>query len=129
MFYGALCDTIWVIGCIPAALAAEKPDSTSFFLTNGFIIFINMFVNILDGCSSPLLWVANGVYIADCATEKNKGFYFSYFMVYYLAAGIFGNLISAFVLEYLKQSEFFLIMAGIDLIGATVLAFMKDPII
>lgn len=98
MVLGAICDTIWVIGCIPVALATENPDSNSFFLTNGFIIFINIFVNLLGGCSTAILWVANGVYIANCATEMNKGFYISYFNGYFLIAGVFGNLISAVVL-------------------------------
>ena len=40
----------------------------------------------LDGLGNAIQWVAQGKYIADCATEKTKGFFFSYFWAYYMAS-------------------------------------------
>jgi len=45
-----------------------------------------------------LLWVAEGKYISECATETTKGFYFSYFWMFYMLSQVFGNLIAALIL-------------------------------
>ena len=41
---------------------------------------------------------SSGNYIAECATEETKGFYFAFFWAFYMGSQIFGNLIAAFVL-------------------------------
>ncbi len=104
MVIGSCCDFLWICSCIPAALSSEYPDSTSFFLSNGFIYASSSILSIVDGVGDAIQWVANGVYISDCATESKKGFYFSYFMAYYMASQVFGNLLAAFVLKYFTQS-------------------------
>jgi hypothetical protein len=99
MVIGCFCDTLYIVSCIPPALKSENPDSTSFFLTDGFIVGFSSVISVIDGIGDAIQWVANGVYISDCATESTKGFYFSYFMAYYMASQIFGSLIAAFVLK------------------------------
>jgi hypothetical protein len=44
----------------------------------------NLFISAISGFFGSLLWVAEGKYISDCATEKTKGFYFSYFWAFYM---------------------------------------------
>lgn len=41
---------------------------------------------------------AQGKYIADCATENNKGFFFGFFWACYMGSHVVGDLIYAFVL-------------------------------
>ena len=86
MVIGCFGDTLYVISCIPPALKQENPDTTSFFLTDGFIMTFSSIIAIIDGVADAIQWVANGVYISDCATERTKGFYFSYFMAYYMSS-------------------------------------------
>ena len=100
LVFGAICDTIWISFSIFPALKQENPDSKSFFLSDGFIYFTTLFASVLDGCGDAVAWVAQGKYISDCATDRTKGFYFSYFWAYYMSSQVFGNLIAAFVLKY-----------------------------
>jgi hypothetical protein len=86
MVIGCFCDTLYIVSCIPPALKSENPDSDSFFLTDGFIVGFSSVISVIDGIGDAIQWVANGVYISDCATESTKGFYFSYFMAYYMAS-------------------------------------------
>ena len=83
----------------------------------------------LDGFGDAVQWVAQGKYISDCATEKTKGFYFSYFWTYYMSSQVFGNLIAAFVLKYFKQSTFYLVMAAISSSSLIIFATLGKPIL
>jgi MFS family permease len=84
LIFGSVCDLLWMTFQIFPAYKMEYPDSTSFFLSDGFIIFINLFGSILDGFGDAVAWVAQGKYISDCATNRTKGFYFAYFWTYYM---------------------------------------------
>jgi hypothetical protein len=130
LMLGSVCDTLWILCSLPPALKAESddPDSSVFF-THGFIYFISLFASVLDGFGDAVQWVAQGKYISDCATEKTKGFYFSYFWTYYMSSQVFGNLIAAFVLKYFKQSTFFLIMAAISSTSIIIFALLQKPIL
>ena len=72
---------------------------------------------------------SSGTYISDCATERNKGFFFALFWSFYMGSQVFGNLVSAFVLGELDQRYYVLIMTIIATAAATLLFFLKKPII
>lgn len=129
LMLGSVCDTLWILCSLPPALKDENPGSDSFFYTDGFIYFISLFASVLDGFGDAVQWVAQGKYISDCATEKTKGFYFSYFWTYYMSSQVFGNLIAAFVLKYFKQSSFFLIMAAISSTSVIIFATLRKPVL
>jgi hypothetical protein len=54
------------------------------YYSEGFYMATNLFISAISGFFGSLLWVAEGKYISDCATEKTKGFYFSYFWAFYM---------------------------------------------
>jgi len=51
------------------------------------------------GIGNSLVWPAQGKYIADCANEDTKGFFYGYFWAYYMSSQVIGNLIGAAVLS------------------------------
>jgi hypothetical protein len=57
-----------------------------------------------------LLWVAQGEYVSNCASESTKGFYFGHFWALYMSAQIFGNLTGALLISKTSGIWFFLIM-------------------
>lgn len=68
------------------------------YYSETFYFVLNLIISAVSGFFGSLLWVAEGKYISDCATEKTKGFYFSYFWAFYMQSQIFGNLIAALIL-------------------------------
>lgn len=72
---------------------------------------------------------SSGTYISDCATERNKGFFFALFWAFYMGSQVFGNLIAAFVLGELDQRYYVVIMVVIATAAAVLLFFLKKPII
>jgi fucose permease len=71
------------------------------------------------------MWVAQGKYVSDSATEKSKGFYFGYFWAYYMASQVAGNLIAALVLSELSQLNFIIIMSVISFTSCLLFFFLK----
>ena len=82
---------------------------------------------IVNGFTVGVLWAAANQYIADCSSEENKGFFFSYFWAFYMTSQIIGNLIAAFVLGRLSQQQYFYIMAVISLLSIVGFTFLKKP--
>jgi MFS family permease len=70
---------------------------------------------------------ASGNYIAECATEETKGFYFAFFWSFYMGSQVIGNLIGAFVLNSLPQTTYVLIMLSICTVAVALLFFLKEP--
>lgn len=118
----------WILSQIPVALSAENPDSSSFFLSNGFIYPVSLIIACVSGFGDALQWVAHGTYIQECATEQTKGFYFAYFWSFYMFSQVIGNLIGAFVLGSFNQSMFFLIMAGIAFSSTILFVLLPKPL-
>jgi hypothetical protein len=99
MAIGAIFDAVWIICQIIPLRKSLNPGSDSLFLSDGFIYLTAMMSAVFDGLGNAIQWVAQGKYIADCATEKTKGFFFSYFWAYYMASQIVGNFIAALVIR------------------------------
>ena len=53
---------------------------------------------VMNGLTVGILWASANQYIADCSSDENKGFFFSYFWSYYMTSQILGNLAAAFLL-------------------------------
>ena len=47
------------------------------------VITVMIICSCLSGVGSSILWVANGEFIALCANETNRGFYFGMFWAIY----------------------------------------------
>jgi hypothetical protein len=54
MALGSLGDMSWILSQVPVALSAENPDNTSFFLSNGFIYPVSLFIACLSGFGDAL---------------------------------------------------------------------------
>jgi hypothetical protein len=89
---------------------------------------MNMILSAVSGFLGSLLWVAEGKYISDCATEETKGFYFSYFWAFYMQSQIFGNLIAALILGEMDQVSYFGIMAFVAFVASFSFGFLKKPL-
>jgi hypothetical protein len=50
------------------------------------MITILVAASVLSGLGQALVWVGSGEYMALCATEKSKGFYFGFFWVLYMCS-------------------------------------------
>lgn len=74
------------------------------------------------------MWVAQGKYFSDLATESSKGFYFSYFWAFYMSSQIFGNLLASYLLGSMGQSAFFFVMGLISFLSSLSFLFLKPPL-
>jgi hypothetical protein len=89
MAIGSVFDCIWVLGSLLPVLKATwnlSADETPFLLTDGFIYVAGSVTSVLSGSGEALQWVAEGKYIADCASVKTKGFFFGYFWAIYMGS-------------------------------------------
>ena len=110
---------------VPSLKIEYYQGSESYFFSEGFIFLIIIAFSFLHGLSEALLFVAQGKYIADCATERNKGFFFSYFWAFYMSSQIVGNYIAAKVLGRMTQTAYILIMTLTTVVFSIVFVFLK----
>jgi MFS family permease len=75
---------------------------------------------LINGLTVGILWAAANTFVASCASEESKGFFFGYFWSFYMTSQIFGNLIAAIVLGHYNQASYFTLMAilaGVATVG------------
>ena len=73
------------------------------------------------------MWVAQGKYISDCATEKSKGFYNGYFWAFYMCSQVIGNLIAGLILGQGGQVSYTIVMTILSLSAAISFFFLRPP--
>jgi hypothetical protein len=56
------------------------------YYSESFYSAVNLIISAVSGFLGSLLWVAEGKYISECATEETRGFYFSYFWAFYMTS-------------------------------------------
>ena len=56
------------------------------YFSESFYAALNLTISAVSGFLGSLLWVSEGKYISDCATDETKGFYFSYFWAIYMTS-------------------------------------------
>ncbi len=61
---------------------AEDP----WWLTNNFVYPMILTTSVINGFAMGFVQPASGNYVADCATEENKGFYFAFFWSFYMGS-------------------------------------------
>ena len=81
----------------------------------------------LSGLGQALISVVQGEYIALCATESTKGFYFGYFWLIYMQSQIIGNYVGAVIILKTDGPEFYMIMFAIMLVACYLYTFIKLP--
>lgn len=90
--------TLYVATFILPAYRSQNPQSTSWILNKTFIQVLIMFSAGLNGFGGAILWVAEGEYVSQCATETNKGLFNSVFWAVFSISGVIGNLMGAYVI-------------------------------
>lgn len=98
MAWGAVASIPFIVSMLIPAFKKYYPTSNAWYLSSGFTYPVILFVSIVNGLGQGAAESAQGKYIADCATESTKGFFFSYFWAFYMGSQVIGNLISAFAL-------------------------------
>ncbi len=129
MAWASLFSLPFIIGLLLPAYKSLDLNSTSFWFSNAFVYSVILFVSLLNGLGEGVSQPASGSYIANCATEHNKGFYFAFFWAFYMGSQVFGNLIAAFVLGALDQRYYVLIMLGLSIISCVLFFLLRDPVI
>ena len=93
MFLGTLCYAVYIGSFLAVEIAYGSDTKTTLIAT--FIITAAM-----NGFGAAMLWVAQGKYISQCASEENKGIFNGIFWAFYQASQVLGNVIGAFILGY-----------------------------
>lgn len=79
------------------------------------------------GFTTGLLWTSQGVYIAECATEETKGFYFGFFWTMYTFSQVVGNLVAALVLGNTDEETYFIVMTVIAGVSSIFFITLRKP--
>ena len=120
--------------CVPqmasfilASLKSEHPELQGWLYSPAIVCTVILSASLARGFGEVIMSVAQGKYIADCATESNKGFFFGYFWAIFMCSEIFGNMIAAIILGELNQTDFIITMT-VCALGATVIfVFIQKP--
>lgn len=91
------------------------------------MITILVAASVLSGLGQALVWVGSGEYMALCATEKSKGFYFGFFWVLYMCSQIFGNFLGAQTIEVASGPMFYIILGSMFLVATPMYCFLRVP--
>ena len=83
----------------------------------------------INGFGAAILWVGQGKYIADCATDENRGFFYGYFWAWFMSTQVLGNLIGALVIDKASQSVYYIVMASFAFLGWFAFFLLKKPIV
>jgi len=81
---GALCYSFWILSFLVPVYSSRNTDSTLFLFKKGFMYFLLLFSAMVNGFGASILWVAQGKYISNCATDETKAFFFSYFWGWFM---------------------------------------------
>jgi MFS family permease len=81
-----------------------------------------------NGVAAGFLWVAQGTYINNCASDSNKGFYNSIFLLCTFGfAYILGNILATYIIKLLSEVYLFIILTVLSSAVTLYLCFMKAP--
>ena len=84
----------------------------------------------LNGLGSAILWVAQGNYCANLATEKSMGFFMGMFYAIYQSSIAFGSLMGAVVFQYnYNKTVFFILMSAIATVAVVLMGLLRQPYI
>lgn len=81
--------------------------------------------SVLAGFGQAIMWVAQGEYISQCASDENKGFYIGFFWSWYMGSQIFGNLIGAILITDISGPSFFVVMTAIMFVAVACFGLLK----
>ena len=98
-------------------------------LNRNLIKAMIIITSVIIGAGASILWVAEGKYFSNCASDENKGFFTSFFWSFNMASTVIGNIIAGLVLKHkAKESSLFIAFGVCSTIGSLLLLFLKKPI-
>jgi len=124
---GALCYTVYVSSFILPAFRSQNPDTTAWYLSRQLIESAILIAAAINGFGASILWVAQGQYISNCANNENKGQFNSVFWALFMAAGIVGNLMAAYVIVSVDQSTFYIVITFICIASSLFFLLLRKP--
>ena len=68
------------------AYHATHSDSESFYLSEPFVYVVVIITSMMNGFAMGMTQPASGNYVAECSSEKTKGFYFAFFQSFYMGS-------------------------------------------
>lgn len=80
---GGIGNIQWIVSTL---LAIYQEKILEAGVPNGVIYAGLILATIINGFTVGILWASANQYIADCSTDYNKGFFFSYFWSYYMTS-------------------------------------------
>jgi MFS family permease len=94
--------------------------------------YIEMYIALLvcaalTGVGAAIAWVAQGRYLAKISNEQNKGFFTSFFWATYISSLFIGNLLAAYVIVDIPQSEFFMGLCGLVILTSLIFFTLPEP--
>lgn len=92
---------------------------------------IKAIISVASACSgfgTALIWVAQGEYSSDCATEETEGFYYGYFWAWFMMAETIGNPVGAVLITRAQGPVFYLILGVVLTVGALLFLCLPDII-
>jgi MFS family permease len=82
---------------LPSEYHAAKERNETFALSEDTVKILMIISAMINGFGSSITWVAQGEYLATCATDANKGLFNSIFWMIYMtnmfAGGLFASVI------------------------------------
>lgn len=117
MVLGAFCYSLYIGTFIIASLQAPKAALiTAFYITAA-----------LNGFGASILWVGQGRYISECATDSNKGNFNSIFWAIYMGSALVGDLFGAFMISEVNEVVFYILMTALCIMASLFFMLLKPP--
>ena len=87
MSLGAFCYSFWIL-CflLPSFYSEYEGDEKPWILNKTLIETLLIVTGAINGAGAGILWVAQGKFLAECATDENKGFFNSYFWSFFMSS-------------------------------------------
>lgn len=116
---GSLCYAVYIGSFIFAAMGT---------LPHNLIRALVLSSAALNGFGASILWVAQGRYVSECATEQNMGKFNAYFWAIYMGSSLVGNLFAAFVIVNVNETIFYVIMTCLCVASSLFFLLLKKPV-
>ena len=129
LILSGLAYALWIAMFLVPTYRSENSEKLEFFLfSDTAITVLSMLSSVIIGIGAGPLWVSQSFHIATCANETNKGLYNGIFLSIANISFISSNLLAATLIQNVKKTTFYFIMAMLAVFGCSVFLFVKTPI-
>ena len=81
----------------------------------------------ISGIGSALTWVAQGAYVSNCASDRNKGLFNGYAIIVFNLAMIFGNFTGGFLIARVTYTTYYTVIPCITICAVFFFIGVKKP--